>query len=217
MVAVGALTAGTLEIQSGGDAQSLFAQIGAGKTGTATVSGTGSTWAVTNSLDVGATSTGTFNIMNGALVTVSDDTFIGAGTGINGTVNITGAQARLVVGPVFTIGEFGNGTLSISGGGSVTSPAGSDNRIGNQFSTSGTVTISGGSWPNGGSLTVGNFGSASLQINATSTVLVGVDTFIAKTASSTASVSLAGNAAQLVDSGAGGIYVGGSTSTAGGN
>ena len=216
VVAVGAFTTGTLEVQSGGDAQSLFAQIGAGRTGTATVSGAGSTWTVTNSLDVGAASTGTFNIMNGALVTVSDDTFIGAGTGINGTVNISGAQARLVVGPVFTVGEFGNGSLAISAGGSVSSPAGSDNRIGNQSSSSGTVTLTGGSWPNLGSLTVGNFGSATMQINATSTVLVGGDTFIAKTGLSTATISLAGNAAQLFENGAGGIYVGGGTSAAGG-
>lgn len=217
LVAIGALTVGTLDIQSGGDAQSLFVTVGAGRTGTATVSGVGSTWTVTNSLDVGASSTGTLNILNGALVSVTDETLVGAGNGISGTVNITGSQARLVAGPVLTVGEFGSGSLAISSGGSVTSPAGSNNILGNQSSASGIVTLTGGTWANSGSLTVGNFGTANLQINASSTVLVSADLFIAKSALSTASVSLGGNLAQLVDSGAGGIYIGGGTSAAGGN
>ncbi|MBI4718076.1 MAG: hypothetical protein HY763_09750 [Planctomycetes bacterium] len=217
VVAVGMLTTGTLEIVGGGDAQSVFAVIGAGRTGTATVSGPGSTWLVTNSLDVGAASTGTLNILTGAAVTDAGDMFIGAGTGVSGTVNISGAQARLIAGPVLTVGEFGNGTLSISGGGSATSPSGSDNRIGHQSSASGILNVTSGTWVSGGPITLGYFGNATVQIDAGGGVSSGADVFIARTALSTASVSLEGSNAELRETGSGGIYVGGGTSAAGGN
>lgn len=213
IVSVGAATPGALQIINGGDATSLFVEVGFGATGTATVNGSGSTWTINGALDVGATDPGTLNALAGGVVIVNGDAWLGAGGGVNGNVTVSGPQSRLTADDI-RVGALGNGSLFISSGGTVISRPGSDSRLADQFSTSANLNLTAGTWIANGSLMIGNFGNAAVQINAGSTLFASQPVTIAQTAFSIADVSLIGTGAALATSG--GLYVGGGLSTAGG-
>src|SRR5439155_27079159 len=130
-----------------------------GSNGTATVSGSGSTWTNLVFCFVGSDGTGTLNITNGGTVTASD-TGVGAGVGL-GIVLVDGAGSTWSHDGTITIGGNANGVgmLTISNGGTVFTGGGGGSFgsvIGYNSGSNGTVQVSGvgSSWINKGLLSV---------------------------------------------------------------
>ncbi|MDR6871456.1 fibronectin-binding autotransporter adhesin [Bosea sp. BE125] len=131
-------------------------------------------WAVGGDLRVGDTGIGQLDISAGGTVT-NDRGTIGDGLGSNGTVTVSGTDGS---GNASTwtntndlvIGQSGTGSLTILGGGKVSSQTGT---IAGDLGSQGTVTVSGvdgngnaSTWTNAGNLAVGSDGVATLQILA---------------------------------------------------
>jgi T5SS/PEP-CTERM-associated repeat protein len=125
---VGGLGIATLSIEAGGDVTTNVAGIigsGSSSTGIVTVTGIGSAWTISGSLDVGSMGRGTLNIQNGAAVS-NTHASIARNAGSNGNVTVSGAGStwsntgRLGVGGNAVLGTAGGtGTLNIGPGGTV--------------------------------------------------------------------------------------------------
>lgn len=139
-VQVGSSNTGVLTIQNGGSVHNSYGYLGynGGKTGTVTVTGTGSSWSNSARLNVGTHGTGILTIENGGSVS-SNGGSLGS-TGGNGTVTVTGADSSWNSTGQFEVGSNGIGTLTIEDGGSVTSGT---TYIGYLASGRGTLNLNG--------------------------------------------------------------------------
>ncbi|WP_168195737.1 autotransporter domain-containing protein [Bradyrhizobium sp. NAS80.1] len=118
---VGNSGTGTLTIQNGGSVSNVhegYLGYMAGSTGTATVTGTGSSWSSGGALLVGLFGTGTLSILNGGSVSNAAG-YIGWNSSSTGTVTVTGAGSSWSNANVLSVGTSGTGTLTIQNGGTV--------------------------------------------------------------------------------------------------
>ncbi len=119
---VGYYGTGTLNIENGGAVSSAgHAYLGydMGSTGTATITGIGSTWTTSSDLVVGYDGSGTLNIDNGGAVYSNGGVF-GVG-GTSGTATVSGADSTWANSSYLVLGgDNGSGTLNIHNGGAVT-------------------------------------------------------------------------------------------------
>ena len=127
-------------------------------TGTATITGAGSTWNVGAGLVVGYNGTGTLSILNHAAVVNSSGvwSYIAENTGSAGTVTVDGGSKWTSTGQL-TVGNYGVGKLYITNGGTV---------------TNGAASISSGAGSSGSLVSVDGAGSI-WTINSTGNFLVG--------------------------------------------
>jgi T5SS/PEP-CTERM-associated repeat protein len=160
---------GTLSISGGVNVPSALGYLGyrSGSTGTATVSGAGSTWSINSQLNIGGIGGGVGNlaVSNGATVADND------GSLSRGTVTVTGNGSTWANRNTISIGGFaGTAELLVTGGGKVTStstafgsPTGG---IAIESNSTGKATIDGpgSNWTHTGSLIVGRDGAATLNI-----------------------------------------------------
>ncbi|MCL2760829.1 MAG: autotransporter outer membrane beta-barrel domain-containing protein [Desulfuromonadales bacterium] len=168
---------GTLNVTHGGVVSNVVGTIGMNNdTGTVTVDGTGSTWTNSDSLVVGRQGDGTLNILNGGYVSsiqnyaATPAGSIGRFVGGTGTVTVDGAGSTWTNSGQLIIGHQGDGTLTISNGGSVTSGGGSftnDGILGYWAGANGTVMVDGtnSTWTNSDQLIVGYQGTGTLAIS----------------------------------------------------
>jgi outer membrane autotransporter protein len=158
---VGDSAIGTLTIQSGGTVSNLEGVVGSSFAGLVTVTGRGSSWENTRTLNVGLYAPGTLLINDGARV--SGETVI-IGVAAQGDAVVTGTGTTLVSTTQIIVGYDNVGTLRIENGASVTSAQG---YIGAEPGGDGKVFVTGpGSnwWATTFSITVGNWGTGSLTI-----------------------------------------------------
>jgi T5SS/PEP-CTERM-associated repeat protein/autotransporter-associated beta strand protein len=158
---------GTLNLTSGGLASGYYGVLGhdAGSTGTATVSGSGSTWTNSNGMSVGSSGTGTLTVSNGGAVSVTGpNSYIAANAGSTGTATIDGSGSTWTNASGLNVGNSGNGTLNITNGADVTNTY---SYIATQSGSSGTVSVdgTGSTWTNSGLLAVGQGGSGTLTVS----------------------------------------------------
>ncbi|MEM9413289.1 MAG: hypothetical protein AAGA30_19425, partial [Planctomycetota bacterium] len=122
---VGEKCNGTMNINFGGVVESGIAYIGSCETsiGTVTIDGPKSEWSVDGRCVIGGRGKATLTIKSGGLLKSvnSDDgvkrkTFVGSDTGSSGTVNILGVGSHWS-NTGMVIGRFGEGTVSVEGGG----------------------------------------------------------------------------------------------------
>jgi T5SS/PEP-CTERM-associated repeat protein len=175
---VGNLGSGTLAIRDGVNITSSAGYLGysSGSTGTATVTGSGSTWTNTGTLYVGNYGAGVLNIANGA--TVGNATAYlgyGYGTGANGTVTVDGAGSTWTNTGTLYVADSGTGTLNITNGAGVTTASA---YVGHYSGSNGTVTVdgAGSTWTNTGTLYVGaaqDVGTGRLTITNGGTITTG--------------------------------------------
>ncbi|CAI9416378.1 hypothetical protein ANOBCDAF_03706 [Pleomorphomonas sp. T1.2MG-36] len=142
---------GTLTVSDGGKVTSgLESYVGSasGSHGTATITGTGSSWTMDNALIVGhdTGAIGTMTISDGATVTDVQG-IVGDLTGSNGSMTVTGAGSTwttLVTSAQFSgdinAGRWGTGTITVSDGGKV---IGNRFYAGNEVGSNGTVVVTG--------------------------------------------------------------------------
>ncbi len=171
---VGYLGDGTLSITAGGFVQDIRGFVGNGSSGVGhvTVDGGGSFWESSNSLTVGNSGDGTLEITGGGHVLSGAgfvEDVIGSQAGSTGLVTVDGIGSLWENFGNLIVGDAGDGTLNITGRGTVQSPGG---RAGVSSSGTGHITVDGdGSvWKNLGDLRVGNSGFGTLEITAGGTV-----------------------------------------------
>lgn len=163
---------GALTIAGGVAVESATGVLGdlLGSAGSATVTGTGSTW-TTGELMVGRFGAGELTIQSGGAV------ITGAGLigdfGGEGSVTVTGSGSTWTTTDLY-VGYAGTGELLISAGGDVTSGGAN---IGWQGGSAGNVTVTGtGSiWTNTGYLALGDGGSGHNTLTVADGALVMVD------------------------------------------
>ena len=148
-----------------------------GSQGTATVSGAGSTWTNTGTIEVGVLGAGTLTIENGGTVNSGGGGSIGLSAGSTGTVTVTGPGSTWNNSPGggLNIGSFGTGTLTIANGGTVINNTAFAANIGNGAGSQGTVTVTGAgsTWSNSSGLNIGNLGTGTLTIADSGAVTAG--------------------------------------------
>lgn len=159
---IGESGAGIVNVTSGGAISGNRFILGdnAGSIGTATVSGSGSTWTNAATCIVGFLGTGTLNIMNGGHV--SDPA---ASIGKNGTVTVDGQASTWTQISTLSV----NGILNITNGGTVsgTDPTFGGGVVGMNPGDQGTVNVDGigSNWTMSGPLSLGdNGGNGTLHI-----------------------------------------------------
>ncbi len=191
---------GTLLAQTGGDIFSAVTHIGSlpGSTGTATVTGTGTTWTNSGFMGVGYQGTGTLNIQDHANVS-TDSTFVGTDPGSHGVVSVDGVGSLWSVAGSPVIGEHGLGQMSITNGGHVSNQTG---QVGRMADGTGDVIVTGAGslWTNASSLTVGGSGDGSLTITTGGRVTSDTCT-IGQNTSGDGTVTLTGSGSTMQNNG----------------
>ena len=152
---VGSYGNGSLNIQNGATVTSATGSIGyftdTSTTGVVTVSGSGSSWTMPGDLTVGVgadggggmliPASGTLNISSSGAVSAAN-VYIGAGAVSLGAVTVSGLGSSLTSSGGLTIGQAGQGSLTIANGGTVTVNGGSGTvRIADQAGSNGTLNI----------------------------------------------------------------------------
>src|ERR1017187_5629575 len=164
---VGAYGTGTLIVDGVGSTwtHNNDMEIGnvANSTGTVTIRNHG-TWTLTGTLQVGASGSGTLNILSGGTVSGTDST-IGNNAGSTGMATVDGAGSMWTNSGSLDVGLDGHGTLNITNGGAVT-VNGSFARIAEHATSTGTVTVdgAGSTWRLANELDVARAGTGTLTI-----------------------------------------------------
>ncbi|WP_170990116.1 autotransporter domain-containing protein [Aquamicrobium sp. LC103] len=168
-VTLGYNGSGTLRIADEGQVTTANGVLGgyANGTGIATVTGAGSHWTTSGTMNVGMEAVGELNIENAGRVTSAQGIIGSAGRG-SGTVKVTGGGSSWDILDNGSLGNLhvgygANGTLNIAAAGTVTSTYG---HIGNLSSGIGTVNVGGptSSWQNARTLAVGGEGQGTLTV-----------------------------------------------------
>jgi hypothetical protein len=183
-------------------------------TGTYNLSG-GSINVTDGRIEVGAwsNSQGTFNVSNGATVSVNSDTTIGNGGGATGVLNMTGGDYHAGTGGGWTfVGQNGgNGTFNLSGGTLSNVGDGAANQgdfmVGVDAGTVGVFNQTGGTFnhgTNGSWFTVGRSGATGTYNLSGGVANVGSDTHIGATDNTNGAAS--GQVTRGVFNQTGGVY-----------
>ena len=102
--------------------------------------------------------------VQGGVTVNSQVGYIGYGSNSTGVGTVDGAGSKWINSSTLSVGNAGNGTLTVAGGGYLSS--GGDGTIGSNSGSRGAATITGAgsTWNNGGHLYVGSSGSGTLNI-----------------------------------------------------
>ena len=156
---------GSLSISNGANAKSsAFTETGynSGSSGTIKIDGAGSLWS-DNGNNIGYSGNGTLTIVNGGKANSTFSVNVGYNTASNGVATVDGTGSLWTSSFSFNVGGNGNGSLSISNGGTVTNT--SYSRIGENSGSSGSAAVIGpaSAW-NNNDLDVGGSGIGNLSI-----------------------------------------------------
>ncbi len=174
---VGGYGTGTMSIQNSGSltVQGNSVTLGeqAGSSGTLNIIGNGSSLIFSGDLTVGESGSGDFELQNGgqfggvSMTVGAGSGFGGASTGGAGTVEISGAGSSLSLSQDLTVGKYGQGTITLAGGGSLIDQG--DVTLGSVTASNGTVNVNTGSiWMLSGGLTIGSKGYGTVVVNGAS-------------------------------------------------
>ena len=133
---------GTMTVSNGGRVTTATAQIGlqSGAVGTATVTGSGSTWAASSDIVVGQSGSGTMEISSGGKVS-SLRGYLGFFGGSSGSVIVHDTSSSWIASGSFFLGNGGSGSLQVLNG-ALASTAG-NSYLGFNAGASGTGLVSG--------------------------------------------------------------------------
>lgn len=166
---------GTLLVQAGGtlsdDGHGLIGY-SAGTSGSATVSGAGSTWSNSGDLYLGYNGAADLTIAEGGAVS-NDIGYLGYNTDASGTVTVTGPGSEWTTSSDIHVGYMGAGSLTITNGGVVNNV---QSVVGNAIGTgTGEVIVSGSGsqWNSSSDLYIGGGGTGTLTVSDGGTVSSG--------------------------------------------
>ena len=114
---------GALTVNDNGriDGAALNVGNGAGVTGTATITGPNAVGDFSSATTIGNGGTGTLSVLNGGTLATALTAVLGDDLGADGTATVSGIGSSWTIGANTAIGSTGDGTLTISGGGLVSS------------------------------------------------------------------------------------------------
>ncbi len=195
---------GTLAIQNGGMVINADGTVGrnAGGSGAVTVTGKDSTW-LNNGLVIGDAGAGTLNILKGGWAGANIIT-VAKSVGSTGGVVVDGAASKLPTklfsASSLSIGEKGNGTLTVTNGGWVENAGG---YLGYYADAYGQATISGvgSTWTNSEEIYVGALGTGLLDIKNGGAVSGGGNIHVGSEAGSSGTVNIDGTNSSLTATG----------------
>ena len=142
---------------------SVYVGLNSSATGTATVTGAGSTWTNTSDLRVGYSGTGVLDVEDQGLVTNLVG-YLGENSGSSGTATVTGAVSTWQNNSFLFVGNTGTGVLNVENQGLVTNTIGV---LGRNSGSNGTATVTGdGSHWQNTELRVGQSGTGVLNVEA---------------------------------------------------
>lgn len=158
---------GILMVEDGGNvtiSDYIHFGLSAGGTGTATISGNGSTLQGNTELLLGTSGDGILNVEDGGSVRIADYIHFGLNAGATGTATVTGTGSNLHTDTQLFIGSSAGGVLTVDAGGSVS--ADDFVHLGLHAGSTGSATIRGaGALLQGGTqLFIGNNGTGTLNI-----------------------------------------------------
>ncbi len=163
---VGVSGTGSLSIADGGRVSNALGWLGAGNylakgSGTATVSGSGSTWTNNGQLILGFAGTGSMSVSDGGNVS-NGNGYLGYYSGDTGRATVSGAGSKWTNTGGLDVGHSGSGRLDVTAGGQVSNTA---SEVGSGTGSDGTATVSGtgSTWTSSLSLWVGSAGTGSLS------------------------------------------------------
>ena len=170
-----------------------------GKTGTLTVSGSGTSMNSTNSVYLGYAGgdAGSLTVSNGASLTTGYNAFLGNVANSTGTVNVTGANSSWTVADDLRVGYRGTGSLSITGGAAVS--VGEKTFVGNLSGARGTLDISGSgsSLTSNANMTVGSSGNGTVAISKGGALSTSKLLILGSGSGSNATVTVAGTGSSI--------------------
>jgi T5SS/PEP-CTERM-associated repeat protein/autotransporter-associated beta strand protein len=174
-IRVGVFGSSTLLVTGGGTlaiGSNSFIGYAAGRNGSATISGPGTTWLTTDEITVGYAGNGTLEITSGGMLNNLGSGHIGRDIGSAGTVTVRGLGSAWNAGYNLIVGDDGEGTLNIE-----------DRALVNVGETlyipQGTVNLSGGTLRFDGYNRTGTFNFNSGTIQLAGNRNVGTDVAIA--------------------------------------
>ncbi len=169
-LAVGCAGSGSLSVTGGAAVSNAWGYIGweSGSTGAVTVDGNDSTWTNNLYLYVGRDGSGSLNVSGGGTVS-SHIGYLGCNSGAIGAATVDGETSTWTTNDfALYVGASGNGTLCVTGGGTVSS---GNVYIGADTTSQGTARVEGAStWTNSGDLYIGASGNGRLEITGGATV-----------------------------------------------
>ena len=194
-IALGFSGTGTLTIQNGGTLTNAdYVRFGnlIGSSGTATVTGIGSSWTQASIFTVGDSGDGTLNVQTGGVVNTAGAVSIGKQASGIGTVIVTGADATWNAGSTLELGGAGVGNLALTSGGRATVTGATT--LGAATGSQGYAVISGaGSRWSTAAVTVGTGGKGDVLINSGGVVNSSGNVTLAGNASSVAKATVSGS------------------------
>lgn len=194
---------GTLDILDGGlvTSQSGWIAGRAASTGTVTVSGvnadgTASTWnAEDGPMAVGASGDGELRIEAGGIVR-NFAGIVAQSAGSTGVATVTGSGSQWISGAALTVGDRGEGTLTVADGGRVQA---SSVNAGDGGDGVGSLTVSGADSAGNastleasGSVSIGNWSSGEMIVEAGGQVVAGSQGYVAANRDTTGTVIISG-------------------------
>ena len=207
---VGGAGTGTLSVSGGADvdvfglnSNSIIGEY-TGSTGTATVTGGGSTWANSRELWVGYQGAATLNVLAGGAVDNSD-AYLAAFSGSSGTATVDGAGSTWTSRGNLYVGNLDDGALDVTGGGVV---ADANGYIGTFAGGVGEVNVggTGSAWNNSSALYIGNLGDGTLNVTDGGQVTAQLASYIGNQTGSIGAATVSGTGSKWTT--AGPLYVG---------
>ena len=156
---------GTLNIQAGAQVSNTDGCLGlhSGSTGTATVTGAGSTWTNSGGLCVGHNGIGTLNIQAGGQVSNTIGYLAHFSSASQSAATVTGVGSKWTNSGTLYVGYYGSTTLNIEAGGQVSNTEGWVGYYSDSTSKV-TVTGDGSKWTMSDKLRIGNSGTGTLTV-----------------------------------------------------
>ncbi|WP_377297883.1 autotransporter domain-containing protein [Rhizobium sp. SGZ-381] len=201
---IGSSGTGSVTIRNGARLSSANAILGqnANASGTATITGTGSSWTASGNIYVGNGGDGDLSVRAGATVS-SDAGYVGTMAGSNSSVTIDGSGSEWTMTSPFIAGYNGDATVTLSNGGRISALQGT---LGDLAGSTGTMTVTGtGSEWNAfvdnsiaysGYMNVGRFGDGALTVSNGGSV-TGYRLYIGNEAGSSGTVLLTGAGSKI--------------------
>ena len=141
-----------------------------GATGTVTITGPNASADLNSTTTIGSAGSGTLSVTSGGTLTNGSTVTLGNALAADGTATVSGAGSSWTISGATTIGNSGDGTLTISSGGLISSAA---TTLGNGATGFGTATVTGANsrWNLSGGHTIGPSGLGVMTISSAGQVV----------------------------------------------
>ena len=194
---VGSSGTGTLTVNDNGRIDGTTVVLGdvSGGTGTATI--TGPNAVMTNlGMTLGNGGAGTVSVTSGGTLTTTGAAVMGSQLGADGTATVSGAGSLWTMSGASTIGNAGDGTLTVSSGGLVSSTVAVT--LGSAATGFGTVTVTGANsrWNLAGGQTIGSSGLGVMTVSSGGQVASSASATLGSVAGSEGRVIVTGTGSQ---------------------